>query len=37
MIIEDEDGREIIVAYLKEGDFFGEMKLFDKEHDERSA
>lgn len=37
VIIEDVDGREIIVAYLNEGDFFGEMGLFDKEHDERSA
>ena len=34
--IEDEDGKEIIVAYLNEGDFFGEMGLFDKD-DPRSA
>ena len=25
VFIEDENGREIIVAYLNEGDFFGEM------------
>lgn len=37
VIIEDDDGREIIVAYLNEGDFFGEMGLFDDESDERSA
>ena len=34
--IEDDDGKEIIVAYLNEGDFFGEMGLFDKD-DPRSA
>jgi CRP/FNR family cyclic AMP-dependent transcriptional regulator len=37
VIIEDDDGREIIVAYLNEGDFFGEMGLFDDKIDERSA
>lgn len=37
VIIEDDDGREIIVAYLNEGDFFGEMGLFDDDSDERSA
>ncbi len=37
VIIEDDDGREIIVAYLNEGDFFGEMGLFDDSHDERTA
>jgi len=37
VIVEDDDGREIIVAYLNDGDFFGEMGLFDKENDERSA
>lgn len=30
VIIEDDDGREMIMAYLNEGDFFGEMGLFDK-------
>lgn len=33
--IEDEDGREIIVAYLNPGDFFGEMGMF--EEGDRSA
>ena len=28
VLIEDENGREIIVAYLNEGDFFGEMAMF---------
>lgn len=37
VIIEDDDGREIIVAYLNDGDFFGEMGLFNDEEDERSA
>ncbi len=34
--IEDDEGREMIVAYLNPGDFFGEMGLFD-ELDSRSA
>ncbi|MAT51963.1 MAG: cAMP-activated global transcriptional regulator CRP [Porticoccaceae bacterium] len=33
--IEDEQGREMIVAYLNVGDFFGEMGLFG--HEDRSA
>lgn len=37
VIVEDEEGREIIVAYLNEGDFFGEMGLFNQQNDERSA
>lgn len=36
VIIEDDEGREMIVAYLNKGDFFGEMGLFDQE-DSRSA
>lgn len=36
VLIEDDDGREMIVAYLNKGDFFGEMGLFDNE-DMRSA
>ena len=28
VLIEDDSGREIIVAYLNEGDFFGEMAMF---------
>lgn len=35
VVIEDDDGKEIIVAYLNPGDFFGEMGLFDHAH--RSA
>jgi CRP/FNR family cyclic AMP-dependent transcriptional regulator len=34
--IEDDDGKEMIVAYLNDGDFFGEMGLYDNE-DSRSA
>jgi CRP/FNR family cyclic AMP-dependent transcriptional regulator len=37
VIVVDDDGREIIVAYLNEGDFFGEMGLFDDNNEERSA
>ena len=36
VIIEDDDGREMIMTYLNTGDFFGEMGLFDH-MDERSA
>jgi CRP/FNR family cyclic AMP-dependent transcriptional regulator len=36
VVIEDDDGREMIVAYLNKGDFFGEMGLFDQ-MDSRSA
>lgn len=36
VLIEDDDGREMIVAYLNKGDFFGEMGLFDQ-LDSRSA
>ena len=35
VLIEDSDGREIVLAYLNPGDFFGEMGLFDDTH--RSA
>lgn len=31
VLIEDEDGHEIVLAYLNPGDFFGEMGLFDAE------
>ncbi|AEJ03924.1 cAMP-regulatory protein [Stutzerimonas stutzeri] len=39
ILIEDDDGREMIIAYLNAGDFFGEMGLFEKEGSdkERSA
>ncbi len=30
VLLEDEEGHEIILAYLNRGDFFGEMGLFDK-------
>ena len=36
VIIEDSDGHELVLAYLNEGDFFGEMGLFD-EATQRSA
>lgn len=36
VLIEDDEGREMIVAYLNDGDFFGEMGLFGDE-DPRSA
>ncbi|MFZ5654691.1 MAG: cAMP-activated global transcriptional regulator CRP [Pseudomonadota bacterium] len=35
VLIEDDDGHEIIVAYLNTGDFFGELGLFDQQ--DRSA
>ncbi len=31
VLIEDDDGREMIIGYLNTGDFFGEMGLFEKE------
>ena len=36
VLIEDDDGREIVLSYLNQGDFFGEIGLFD-ERRERSA
>jgi len=30
VLIEDDNGHEIVLAYLSEGDFFGEMGLFDE-------
>ena len=36
VLIEDDDGKEMIVAYLNKGDFFGEMGLF-SEQESRSA
>lgn len=36
VLIEDENGREIVLAYLNAGDFFGEMGLFGQD-DNRSA
>jgi CRP/FNR family cyclic AMP-dependent transcriptional regulator len=37
VLIEDEDGKEIVLAYLNPGDFFGEMGLFHEEAQSRSA
>jgi len=37
ILIEDDDGREMIIAYLNAGDFFGEMGLFEGSEKERSA
>ena len=39
ILIEDDQGREMIIAYLNQGDFFGEMGLFDevKPQQDRSA
>jgi CRP/FNR family cyclic AMP-dependent transcriptional regulator len=36
VVIDDDEGKEMIVAYLNDGDFFGEMGLFEPE-DSRSA
>ena len=36
VLIEDDDGREIVLAYLNKGDFFGEMGLFEEQKN-RSA
>jgi CRP/FNR family cyclic AMP-dependent transcriptional regulator len=36
VIVEDVKGKEIVLAYLNPGDFFGEIGLFDDEH-KRSA
>ena len=36
VVVEDEDGHEMIVTYLNPGDFFGEMALF-ADQEERSA
>ena len=35
ILIEDEQGRDMIIAYLNQGDFFGEMGLFDEEQAEQ--
>ena len=37
VLIEDDDGREIVLAYLNAGDFFGEMGLFEEQEIGRSA
>lgn len=35
ILIEDDDGKEMIIAYLNKGDFFGEMGLFGCSEDEQ--
>lgn len=30
VLIEDDEGHEIVLAYLNEGDFFGEVGMFDE-------
>ena len=37
VVIEDDEGREMIVAYLNQGDFFGEVGLFEEEAAQRTA
>ncbi|OED41071.1 transcriptional regulator Crp [Endozoicomonas sp. (ex Bugula neritina AB1)] len=37
VVIEDSDGREMIVTYLNPGQYFGEMGLFDENNTPRSA
>ncbi|MCK1790952.1 cAMP-activated global transcriptional regulator CRP [Pseudomonas violetae] len=39
ILIEDDDGREMIIAYLNSGDFFGELGLFEEagQEQQRSA
>lgn len=39
ILLEDDDGKEMVIAYLNKGDFFGEMGLFGSTEDEpqRSA
>lgn len=37
VIIEDDEGREMIVTYLNDGDFFGEMGVFEQQDNSRSA
>lgn len=36
VVLEDDDGREVVIAYLNPGDFFGEMGLFEQK-ESRSA
>ncbi len=37
VLVEDDNGREIILAYLSEGDFFGELGLYSEDEQTRSA
>ncbi|RKZ33673.1 MAG: cAMP-activated global transcriptional regulator CRP [Gammaproteobacteria bacterium] len=36
VLMEDDDGHEVVLAYLNSGDFFGEIGMFDEQH-RRSA
>ena len=33
VLMEDDDGHELVLAYLNEGDFFGEIGMFDEKHE----
>lgn len=37
VLVEDESGREMILAYLSEGEFFGELGIYDEQDRTRSA
>lgn len=37
VLVEDDNGREIILAYLSEGDFFGELGIYSEDAQTRSA
>lgn len=37
VVIEDDEGREMIIAYINEGEFFGELGIFNEGDRERSA
>ena len=37
VLVEDDNGREIILAYLYEGDFFGELGIYSEDKQTRSA
>ncbi len=37
VLVEDDNGREIILAYLSEGDFFGELGIYSEDKKARSA
>ena len=37
VVIEDDEGREMIITYLNQGQYFGEMGLFEKELTKRTA
>ena len=37
VLVEDDNGREIILAYLSEGDFFGELGIYSEDKQARSA